>query len=151
LSLVNYMVSIWGCTSAKYLIIIDKVLRALARLLLRLRKYDKVADKIKNDLKWMWPEQLCRFKTLCIMYKIFNDKNVPYFDNYFKQTGQVHFHNTRGSDLNVICDINPKTELGKNSFKYKGTVWWNELSSDVKQAKNFNIFKGKLKELIMVS
>src|SRR5665811_965532 len=50
LSLCNYMSSVWGATSDKYLIVIEKILRALARCISFKRKYDRIACIIKDDL-----------------------------------------------------------------------------------------------------
>ena len=38
-----------------------------------------------------------------------------------------------------------KTEVGRNSFRYRGSVLWNALPYELKQTKDQNVFRNKLK------
>ena len=38
-----------------------------------------------------------------------------------------------------------RTEVGRNSFKYRGSVLWNALPNELKQTKDNIVFKNKVK------
>ena len=38
-----------------------------------------------------------------------------------------------------------KTEVGRNSFRYRGSVLWNALPYELRQTKDQNVFRNKLK------
>lgn len=83
LSIVMYMASVWGSAKCNQLLIVEKVLRSLARLILGKRKYDPIAGDIHNHLKWLLPKEMSDFRLLCIMFKLLKFNDVPYFSDYF--------------------------------------------------------------------
>lgn len=150
LSVLNYMLVVTGATNYKYIKIMDKVVRALGRLILRVRKYDSIAEKIKIDLEWMFTSELYQYRILCNMFKICKLDNVPIFKNCFKLTVSHHDHNTRG-----ICKYaytyNPKLEFGKRVFEYKGVQLWNKLPEKIRTIQSYSIFKKELCNLMCQS
>lgn len=148
LSILSYMSCVWSATCAKYLYIAENVIRCLARLVLKLRKFDPVARAIKCDLKWLFPQVLGEFKTLCIMYKLIKHDQVPFFKGYFSRANSIHDHGTRLSD-NFRSMIKPKTEFVKKSFQYRGIVLWNALPDHLKSEQSYANFKNKLKALML--
>ena len=43
--------------------------------------------------------------------------------------------------------IRPKKEIGRKSFRFRGPVIWNEIADHIKNIKNKNSFKEKLKSV----
>jgi hypothetical protein len=148
-SIVSYMACVWGATPDKYLHVAEKVIRALARLVSGIKKYDPVASYIRNDLQWLFPKELCIFKTLCIMHKIININSTPYFNGFFIRSSDIHNHNTRGSMYNYVT-AKPNNDFIKNSFHYRAVCNWNNLSEELKQEKCYAKFKTKLKGELLI-
>jgi hypothetical protein len=149
MSILEYVISVWGNTYNKYLLIVEKVVRSLARLLTGKRKYDSIAETINMDLQWLFPKQLCDFKMLCIMFKIVNLKNVPYFNDYFSRVDNAHHHMTRNADVNFVCNVIPRTTQAKGCFSYRAVYLWNRLPRDLKSECNYRNFKDRLKNYLL--
>lgn len=76
-------------------------------------------------------------------YKFMNDLSPKYMEDVFKKT------NTRASRFanDVKLHIPRRTnEYGKNCLSYLGATIWNSLDILIKQAKNCNTFKHRIKE-----
>jgi hypothetical protein len=149
MSIINYMSCVWGATSAKYLHVIEKVIRSLGRLVLNIKKYDSVANDISLDLKWFFPTDMCNYRTLCIMFKLIKYDNVPFFTNYFCKISALHNHCTRSAENNFRSTTKPKTEFARNSFNYRGVSLWNDLPISLKDESSYYVFKTKLKEHLL--
>jgi hypothetical protein len=147
-SLLNYMSCVWGVTSKQNLCIAEKVIRSLARLVLNKRKYDPVASDIKLDLKWLFPQEMSEFRSLCNMFKIVKFNNVPYFSDYFSKINNVHEHSTRTCNNNYRS-IKPRTEYAKNSFNFKAISLWNALPQELQNISQYPLFQSKLKEYLL--
>jgi len=70
LSLVSYMSTLWSSTTNNNLLVMEKIIRCLARFISGKRKYDSVAPVICNDLKWLFPKELSQYNMMCIMFKL---------------------------------------------------------------------------------
>ena len=78
------------------------------------------------------------------MYKLFNGL-APSACNVFEfNSDSYNFRDTTSSVLKVP---HPNTELFKKSFRYSGSVLWNTLPADVRDAFNFNNFKFMFKKI----
>ncbi|ODM86829.1 putative RNA-directed DNA polymerase from transposon X-element, partial [Orchesella cincta] len=64
LSIMSYMIVVVGTTCDKYLKALDKIVRTLGRMILRVRKFDPVAERIRVDLKLMFPKELFVYRSL---------------------------------------------------------------------------------------
>lgn len=151
ISILNYMSCVWGVASQRNLIVAERVIRSLARLVLRKRKFDPVSSDIKLDLNWLFPKDMSIFRTLCIMYKIVKLNNVPFFDGYFCKLSEFHNHMTRGSSNNNFrSTMKPRTEFGRNSFNFRGILLWNSLPNDIKDELSYVTFKNKLRTYLLM-
>ena len=77
------------------------------------------------------------------VYKFANDLSPKLMEDVFKKT------NTRASRFarHVKLHIpNRNNEYGKNCLSYLGATIWNSIDNLIKQAKNCNTFKHKIKE-----
>jgi len=149
MSLINYMPAVWGTTKDKYLRIIENVIRALARLVLSKRKFDPISSLIKKELNWLFPKQMCEYRTLCIMYKLVVIKSVPFFDNYFDIVSNRHNHCTRSANGNIWSEFSPKSELGLSCLKFRGARGWNKLPEAIRRIPNYDRYKVELKKWIL--
>lgn len=143
LSIVNYMIVVYGVAKKVNMKILIGVVRTLARLVLRIRKYDPVSQMIVNDLEWLLPIELCEYKTLCLMYKICNNEERSFFTDYFVRTS------SQRRPYDYACKLTPKNDIGKNSFEFRAVFLWNRLPVEVKQCESLKQFKKKAKEFLL--
>ena len=85
-----------------------------------------------------------RTKKAIMMYKVLNNLAPEYLKDLFRETNQVHDHDLRNSDLNLLPP-KPKSNLLKKSFSYSGAVIWNSLPRHVRLANSLTEFKRSLK------
>ena len=85
-----------------------------------------------------------RTKKAIMMYKVLNNLAPEYLKDLFRETNQVHDHDLRNSNLNLLPP-KPKSNLLKKSFSYSGAVIWNSLPRHVRLANSLTEFKRSLK------
>ena len=73
-----------------------------------------------------------------------------YMNEHFIPFNTVHSYNTRSSnDGNFIL---PKVgSAGKKTFVFNACILWNALPSNIKNVTQFNVFKVKVKSLLLNS
>ena len=65
----------------------------------------------------------------------------------FIRNNRIHSHNTRNrNDLNLPA---PKLSLGKNTFRYSGSILFNKLPRTLKGATSLSKFKNLLKQYVL--
>ena len=79
-----------------------------------------------------------------IIFKYVNDQSPNYPNEVFQTTAE-HNVQTRGSFLKLKCPFR-KTNAGQIAFSYIGPTIWSKTPDTLKQTKNHNAFKHKLKE-----
>jgi hypothetical protein len=139
LSVCNYMVSIYGSANNIHLYLITRVVRSLARLVLGLRKYDRISRKLCEDLEWLLPLDMCAYKTLCNLFILYKNKNVELFKDCFRKC----ISERRKYDF--VCSNKPVNEIGKKVFEFRAVSLWNRLPNDIKSIETITLFKKKLK------
>ncbi len=139
LSVCNYMISIYGSANNKHLFLIKRVVRSLARLVLGLRKYDKVSQKLYEDLEWLLPWDMCAYKTLCNLFILHKNRDVELFNDCFKKC----ISERRKNDF--VCLVRPTKEVGKKVFEFRAVSLWNRLPNDIKEIETVILFKIRVK------
>ena len=94
--------------------------------LLHALKWDSLADRRAKQLK-------------SLMFKTVNNLVPEYLTDKFASINTIHMHNLRGAQHNLFIP-RPNTEALKKSFRYRGAVTWNSLSTEAKQATTLNCF-----------
>ena len=77
------------------------------------------------------------------MYKYSNDLLPKKFDDMFPRINEIHNYNTRrGREFYLIkC----RTNLRQFSINYQGPLFYNSLSSDIRDVSSLPVFRSKLK------
>ena len=81
------------------------------------------------------------------MYKLNKDDLPAIFSNMFCKNSSVHDYPTRQRNSYHLPPT--RTLLAKNSFVFSGPVYWNSLPNDFKESPSVNIFKHKLKKMLI--
>ncbi len=148
LSVSNYMLVVVGATEEKHIKSLNKVVRALARLILRVKKFEKVANRIHSELKWLFPKQLYEYRIICLMYKLVKEKTIPCLQNYFVDVQSIHNYSTR-SNGKLAYRYRPRLEVGKNVFQYNGVLMWNSLPESLRVVEKYDSFKKELSKHLL--
>ena len=65
----DYCNGIFGSTSALHLRLLQSVVNAIARLIVKRRKYDHITDSLRGDLHWLPIHYRCYYKLCIFIYK----------------------------------------------------------------------------------
>lgn len=142
LSIVNYMIHVYGVATDTVLNCVNKVVRTLARLVLNVKKFDPIAEKMYSELNWLLPVDACAYKSICNVFKLGKINNTDYFSEYFRKTGSE-----RRDDF--VSHFRPRNEIGRKVFQHRAMTLWNELPSEVKKIDSYNVFRNKVKQHII--
>ena len=82
------------------------------------------------------PLQLNRMRQITLeVYKTLSNQCPSYLYDMIKPIKETG-HNLRKMNVNA-----PSIKYGKNSFKYRGSVLWNDLPKCMQTSENYNVFK----------
>ena len=138
--ILNYTDTVWGGLS----IGCGKNLQRLQNRAARLVQGRSTTDEAFQKLGWI-NLQTQRIMHKCILvYKCLYNLVPPYLCDYFSRNNCIHSHNTRNS--NVLHLPAPKLSLGKNTFRYSGSILFNKLPRTLKGATSLSNFKNLLKQ-----
>ena len=139
----NYCAQIWGCLGATLSNKVQKLQNRAFRIITR-ESYTTRSIDILSKLNIPNLEQRRSQQHSVLMYKI-DKKLVPdYLRNMFTNTRDIHIHNTRQSDVNLVLP-KPGTNYMKCSFGYRGAENWNALPNSFKKSESITIFKSLLR------
>ena len=127
---------------------LQSVLRAAARLVLRLPKWASVSEAMREKLHWLpYPERV-EFKLCSTIYKCLHNSAPQYLMELCIPVatlpGRCHLRSAAYGDLFVPATYT-KT-IGPRGFSYAGPVAWNNLQPVLKDPSiSFTMFKKLLK------
>ena len=134
---------------------LQSVLRASARLVLRLPGWSNVSDfkLIRRQLHWLpFPERV-QFKLCTLVYKCLHQQAPVYLTEMCvpvsTHPGRSHLRSAAIGDL-LVPPTRTKT-IGPHGFFCSGPSAWNKMSTDLKDSTlSLNSFKKKLKTFLFV-
>ena len=103
-------------------------------------------SKLFKELNILKLDGIVQLNTLLLMYKI-NHNNVLPNLQMFMCVNEVHGYNTRSA--NNVFLTSCRTNYRLFSLKYIGAKLWNQLPESLKGSISKNLFKQKLKRLLM--
>ena len=127
---------------------LQSVLRAAARLVLRLPKWASVSEAIRTKLHWLpYPERVV-FKLCSTIYQCLHNSAPQYLIELCIPVatlpGRCHLRSAACGDL-FVPPTSTKT-IGPRGFFYAGPVAWNSLQPVLKDPSlSFTMFKKLLK------
>ena len=98
-----------------------------------------VQDKIVKKAGWQTLSFLYKKDMLIIMSNCINERT----DKQLKE--MIVAPNKRSN--NKLTLSRPRTEIGRMTVKFRGTILWNSLSNEDRDIKSKNAFKERLKKL----
>ena len=116
------------------------------RIVLGLRKYDRISEGLKS-LKWLPIADKLFLNDSVMVHKCLIGRAPDYLSQKFTRRLDLHDRNTRNKkDLNL-----PRCRLttGQRSFAYRGAACWNSLPKDLKEVADVGIFKKRLVNILL--
>ena len=117
---------------------LQSVLNAAARIILKLRKFDRVSISrtIRNELHWLPIDQRIVYKLCLVVYKCQHHRAPSYLSSLCVPLSSVstrpHTRAATQDDLNF-----PRTRtltFGSRAFAVSGPTYWNSLPPSLKSA-----------------
>ena len=122
LSRIDYCNSVLNRACAVHLRPLQSVLHSAARLILRIRKYDRISAAICEELHWLPVHHRIRFKMCALVHKCLHRLAPSYLidriGSVSKEPGRRHLPSTALGDL-VVPSYRTKT-LGPCAFAISG-------------------------------
>lgn len=117
------------------------------RNILRLDRFSHQEDMLKT-LEFFCVQQLIKFNTLYFIYKITKGIAPQYLSERIVHNNQSQKKNTLRS-RNLIELTKATKACSQNSLFYKGVMLYNSLPDNIRNEESVNIFKTKLKDVLM--
>ena len=141
-----YCSSVWSNTSKTNIKRLQLVQNFAGRIVLGLRKYDRISDGLES-LKWLPIADKLLLNDSVMVHKCLNGRAPDYLSQKFTRRLDLHNRNTRNKkDLNL-----PRCRLktGQRSFAYRGAACWNSLPKDLKEVVDGRIFKKRFVNMLL--
>jgi hypothetical protein len=121
----------------------QRVQNAAARVMTRTSKYDHISPVLK-ELHWLPIEYRIKFKILTLTYKALNGQSPV----YIKDTINIYNPGRSLRSMDSISLVVPKTKsvnYGNRQFKAAAACLWNQLPTDIRNARTLLTFRKALK------
>ena len=142
---IDYAIIVWCNCGDTHLNKLQKLQNMAMRIILNAPFRTHINDMLQT-LGFMNVRDRITYSTGCMMYKVHNEMTPSYLYENFKLVNEVHNVNTRGSVNGQYYISKCNTNYGQSTFYYKGSVLWNFISKDIRQANSLVQFKLKLKK-----
>ena len=100
-----------------------------------------------NELGWQTLEQRRDYFVSTLMYRCVNDEAPARLTDALVMTVHTHDRQTCLSNTDLLRVPTVNCELYRNSFKYRGSILWNSLPSELRNAKDSASFKYLYKKM----
>ena len=142
-STISYGIEIYGNTFQTYLLIIEKTVNKILRILQCKRRRETHVIDLYKTYNTLPVSSLFKLHVLKFVHTFYHNKSkLPIvFHSYFKSNDSIHDHNTRHkSDYHI--------KLASNSITYLGSAWWNALNKHIKDIAYLRRFMNECKNFL---
>ena len=113
-----------------------------ARLVERLRKYDRITQ-VRKELHWLPVQARIKFKILNTTWKALHDESPKYIQDLL--THSVSDLNLRSNHQNLLKVPMSSTKYGERAFSCIAPLLWNSLPYHLRSVNKNEVFRNKLK------
>ena len=143
---INYCNLIWGSAKKTILEPLFKLQKKAVRLVNNSQYLDH-SDPIFNSLKILTVHKVFKLNCLIFIYKCLKKDKFPDFKNRFIKNSDFYSYSMRNNHLYRIPW--ERLDVCRNSYFVQGLTLWNLLDDTVKSSTNLDIFKKKIKFLLL--
>ena len=139
ISKITYCMSVWGNCSTAQFEKLEIIHGRAARMIYNLTRSTSKEEGL-SIAKWQPLGYVYKRRIAVLMHTIYNQSKTDLVE--FEKLSPRSENSRNLMQLKVDRF---KTEVGRNSFRYRGSVLWNALPYELKQTKDQNVFRNKLK------
>ena len=104
--------------------------------------------RLLKECKWLSIRQLVFYQTVLGVHKIVVAGKPDHLSKKFKRDHPYRTRQSTTGGLRFGEEFNAKSSLSHSSFCYRGTVDYNKIPVNIRQAKTMGTFKYKLKKWV---
>jgi hypothetical protein len=138
-SRLDYANSLLYKTSSQNIKKLQRVQNTAARLVLR---EPHTHDSLYR-LHWLPISKRIDFKLATLTYKLLTTEQPAYLRSLIQF--RTPSHNTRSSDLRLLCQPRARTTIGQRAFSVASPSVYNSIPLSIRSATTIDVFKGQLK------
>jgi hypothetical protein len=129
-------------TSSKNIKKLQVAQNSAARLIARLKKYDRISH-VRKELHWLPITARIEFKILNLTWKVLNNEAPGYLKELLNTT--LHNRNTRSTNSRCLEKVRCNNNFGMRAFSVVAPKLWNDLPINVRNSITSEMFKSRLK------
>ena len=133
----NYCNVVWANCGPTLQDKLQKLQNRAARVM-TFSNYNKSASELFETLGWKNLACQQHMALVTMVFKCLHGLAPEYLCQKFTERQSVYLFRDSANKLNIPL---PRTNYYKNSFSYSGSVAWNNLSSEARQAESLSKFK----------
>ena len=141
-----YCTEVWGGANITDINSLFKVQKRIIRIIVS-AKFKEHTGPIFSKLKLLRLSELYEYNIVLFMYKYINDMLPPIFNNIFILNSDIHQYTTRQSEKFRVPK--GKLSMSKRLIKYKGVLFWNNISDNIEYHHGIFTFKKQLKNYLL--
>ena len=145
----RYCNTTWGYCGATLLNRLQALQNRAVRVIKGLQYDEADHPKILRELGILNVEQLVRLDTASLVYRIENNLAPEQLSDFFTKCSDTHAYNTRAASSGNYVIAKMRTEKRKQAFQNTGAKVWNELPDHIRRAPSIEIFKEKMRKMIL--
>ena len=142
----DYCCTVWGQCSDNKLKKIQKFQNRAARIILNNYDWEVNGIDLVRSLNWMTLRERINYFSCSLMYKCINSIAPNYLSDNVLMQDIFNQRSTRTTNQCMVVIPQPRTEIFKQSFAYKGAVLWNMLPINIKLSTSLSQFKYSYKQ-----
>ena len=142
----DYCCTVWGQCSDNKLKKIQKFQNRAARIILNNYDWEVNGIDLVRSLNWMTLRDRINYFSCSLMYKCINSIAPNYLSDNVLMQDIFNQRSTRTTNQCMVVIPQPRTEIFKQSFAYKGAVLWNMLPINIKLSTSLSQFKYSYKQ-----
>ena len=146
-SQMDYCCEVWGNRFNMHTERITKLQKRAARLILNCNMYTSSKELFLRLNLLPFYQRVQYFRCLFV-YKCINNISSDFYVDVFKPVSEIHDRNTRFSCNNNLAIPKCRTEYFSHSLRCSGSILWNRLSNECRQACSLGSFKISLKKFL---
>ena len=102
-----------------------------------------------KDLEWLNVHNFIKFDTAALMYKVHNEIVPDPLIALFDKTEAIHKYRTRSVTNQNYFLKRTNLNKGERGISVAAVKVWNDLPASIKESESLEIFKSKLKQLLL--